>query len=592
MLCGRRFSPLRLVVYTIVLGAILSLFSHISPVPTPGLDHIQETGKKTFGPYLPGWHSSGGAHKTPEPTDSISSTSSWYEHWTWLNPFGSSKDFYESRTVLPPLPRRCPIYAYYDQDIKASGRTRGDDAVMLAWRRAWWAAGFEPIILSPSDASEHGMYQQVRGAMKLGDKRDALEYNILRWLAWDRMGAGILSDFRVFPMPTPNDPVIPFLRRCDYGDTVTRFESLGSALYAASAPAIKAVVANMTSWDATTIPAEITSPADLATHLFTIDPKPSTIAFYSRAVVADRYKNIDADSRLPRLINAHLHQHFHAQHPKGIIVLNPIEPNSDTLTFAALTIAQKLAACPDSPAPDTCPPNIPAADCKPSTCLDKGGAIPVRITKQYYNSTDVFTLGAVPHPLTLQGMIYNRLVHEVSFVRRNSTRDVYLKATTAGIARGGTGAMYRAVKLKEVIASAGLTPLNAKSAASLPQSAGGSNPGRTVSSMWATVEKGWNVKEVEWVLGFTLPDTGPSVSELLQQTETERATQQKILEDARHAITATTTALRKLRGAVEGWNLGDFEMWKFVAAFEERRKAERDKWTKREEGFGKGLEGK
>lgn len=92
--------------------------------------------------------------------------------------------------MLPPLQKRCPIYAYYDRDVKKSG---ADDAVMLAWRRAWWAMGLHPVILSVDDAKEHGMYQKV-----ISDRREAkLEYNILRWLAWERMGGGVMADFRV-----------------------------------------------------------------------------------------------------------------------------------------------------------------------------------------------------------------------------------------------------------------------------------------------------------------------------------------------------------------------------------------------------------
>src|SRR4051794_9565284 len=110
-------------------------------------------------------------------------------------------------------------------------------------------------------------------------------------------------------MPTANDPVLPFLRRCDYGDKITRFESLGSGLFAGSAPVIKAVVANVTSWEAKSIPKDITSPADLATDLFAVDAKPASIAYYASKVIAEKYKELEP-AHLPRLINAHLHAHF------------------------------------------------------------------------------------------------------------------------------------------------------------------------------------------------------------------------------------------------------------------------------------------
>ncbi|KAK6528356.1 hypothetical protein TWF281_009599 [Arthrobotrys megalospora] len=573
MLLGRRISPIRLIFYGLILFFTITFFTSLSSVPLPApatnaFENIQSKAKEKLGPHLPSWYESG-AHKTPQPTNGTASTSSWYEHWTWLNPFSSSKDFSESRTVLPPLPHRCPIYAYYDQDIKKEGQTRTDDAVMLAWRRAWWAAGFEPIILSPSDARRHGLYKNVKG--RLGAKREKLEYNILRWLAWDRMGTGVLSDIRVFPMPTSGDPVVPFLRRCDYGQSVTRFTGLGSALFAADSNVIKAVVNNITSIDPSTIPEDITSPADLAADYFSVDPKPFSIAYYSRKIVSEKYATLEA-YQLPKLINAHLHTHFHSQYPGGVQVLNPIESESDVFSLNPYTVAQKLSQCPESPLPDTFAPQKTE---QKYICNQDN----VHIAKRIINDTEAFTIGGIPHPLTLQGIMNNRLIPELDWIRRNSSRDVFVKAVTERIAEEGTGAGYRAVKLKELIAGS-LT-------SSLRSSIG--TGGGIAISIWGPLEKGWDLKELEWTLGFTFPETIPSAPHLRQGEDTVRKHKQ-IMEDSKRAIKATSTGLKKLRGAVEGWSLADFEVWKFVDAFEERRKSEREAWVKREKGFGKGLE--
>ncbi|EPS45034.1 hypothetical protein H072_1040 [Dactylellina haptotyla CBS 200.50] len=575
MLLGRRLSPVRLIVYVFLLGVTVTFFSSLSPVPIPvpesasaSFEKVRNKGKEIFGPNLPSWYGPG-AHKSPEPTNGTASTSTWYEHWSWLNPFASSADYSESRTVLPPLPPRCPIYAYYDKDIKASQQTHTDDVVMLAWRRAWWAAGFEPIILNPSDAKQHGMYRKVKG--QLGKNQEKLEYNILRWLAWDRMGNGILSDFRIFPMPTNSDPVIPFLRRCDFGMTATRFRTLGSGIFAASAPVIKSVVKNITSTDLSKLPEDRVSPAQIATDLFTVDEPPASLAYYSTKNVAEKYKELQP-SQLPRLINAHLHTHFQNQYPHGIYVLNAIKPDSDVLSLESYKVGQKLALCPESPFPTSCPPNVKEGECK--LC---DGKMPVDLVKEYKNGTSAFTVGGIPHPMTLQGFIYGRLVHEVSFVRKNSTRDVFLKVVTKDFAKEGTGAGYRAVKIKEVIAS---------SLSSVQDRMSGTG---IVDSIWTSVEKGWDVKEIEWIMGFTFPETIPP-SPHLNQDKAEVTKHTQIFEDAKHAVRAETKGLKRLRGAIESWSLGDFEVWKFVRAFEERRKSERAAYIKKEKGFGKGLE--
>ncbi|KAK6345544.1 hypothetical protein TWF718_007456 [Orbilia javanica] len=574
MLLGRRLSPFRLIIYGIILFVTITLFTGLSsvplPLPTPATEAfstIQTKAKEKLGPHIPSWYEPG-AHKTPQPTNGTASTSSWYEHWTWLNPFGSSKDFSESRTVLPPLRKRCGIYAYYDKDVKKEGQGKVDDAVMLAWRRAWWAAGFEPIILNPSDARQHGLYKKVKGS--LGGK-DKLEYNMLRWLAWDRMGTGVLSDFRVFPMSTPGDRVIPFLRRCDYGLSITRFQGLGSALFAADSTFIKAVVNNITSTDLSTISEDITSPADLAPDFFSVDPTPTSIAYYSRKIVSEKYEKLEP-YLLPKLINAHLHTHFLSQFPGGVQVLNPIESSIDILSLNTYTVAQKLLQCPESPLPGTFAPQ--KTDQK--FVCDKDN---IHVTNEYVNDPERFTVGGIPHPMTLQGIMNEKLIPELDWIRRNSSRDVFVRAITKKIAENGTGSGHRAVKLKELIAA---------SLSSSLQSSTETGEGLAVS-VWGSSERAWDLKELEWTLGFTFPDILPPAPHFDQGEETVKKHRQ-IIEDSKRAIKATTSGLKKLRGAIEGWNLADFEVWKFVEAFEERRKSEREEWVKREKVFGKGLE--
>ncbi|KAK6535423.1 hypothetical protein TWF694_001883 [Orbilia ellipsospora] len=573
MLFGRRLSPVRLIIYTFLIGVTVTFFSSLSSIPVPesaaaSLEKIQNKGKEIFGPHLEGWVGPG-AHRAPEPTNGTASTSSWYEHWSWLNPFASSQDYSENRTILPPLPKRCPIYAYYDQDIKSSVQTHTDDAVMLAWRRAWWAAGFEPIILNPTDAKRHGLYNKVK--LQLGKDNDKLEYNILRWLAWDRMGSGLLSDFRIFPMPVPSDPVLPFLRRCEFGMSITRFQTLGSGLFAGSSPIIKSVVTNITSSDLAKVGNNVTSPADMATDLFTVDDKPKSIAYYARNTVAEKYRNLPAGN-LPRLINAHLHAHFLSLYPKGISILNPIHPNSDVLTHESYELAQKLVVCPESPFPVSCPPHVEDGRCQ--LC---DGKTKIQLTKDYKNTTDVFTLGYAPHPLTLQAFVSGAVVRDLKSIRRNSTRDMFLKSVTNEIAEKGTGAGYRGVKMKEVVAASLSSTLDRKPVTGF------------TDSIWATVEKGWDAKGVEWVLGFTLPDK-ISPLPVMNQEKGVVDLHTRILSDSRVAVLAGTTGLKRFRAAIEGWSLRDFEFWRFVKAFEERRATEREEWLKREKGFGKGLE--
>lgn len=142
---------------------------------------------KIFGPA---------AHQPPPPPVSngtgTGSTSGWFATWSWMNPFSASDD---DRVALPPL-QRCPIYTYYEpgQDDAL------EDKMLLAWRRAWWAYGFEPIILGLVEAKLSGFYEVVHRSNAMPELKGMtpeLEKDLLAWMAWNYVGGGILVDHRV-----------------------------------------------------------------------------------------------------------------------------------------------------------------------------------------------------------------------------------------------------------------------------------------------------------------------------------------------------------------------------------------------------------
>ena len=122
----------------------------------------------------------------------------------------------ENRLILPVLVQRTPIYCYYDHTIEKDKDTKAVDSdLLLSWRRAWWAKGFKPIILSPAEAMNNPRYEEVQ---KLPDKLDpALKTDLMRWLAWEDMGGGVLAHYLLFPMGDHDDPLLNFLRRARSG---------------------------------------------------------------------------------------------------------------------------------------------------------------------------------------------------------------------------------------------------------------------------------------------------------------------------------------------------------------------------------------
>jgi hypothetical protein len=123
------------------------------------------------------------SHRPPEQKNSNYGGSSWYSNWNWRSPFSSSTTMDESRSLLPPVRDRTPVYCYYDSSIERDAATKeAESALLLTWRRAWWAQGFKPIILSAAEAMNNPLYHEMQGA----EMEPNLKKDMMRWLAWDK----------------------------------------------------------------------------------------------------------------------------------------------------------------------------------------------------------------------------------------------------------------------------------------------------------------------------------------------------------------------------------------------------------------------
>ncbi|KAF2741642.1 hypothetical protein M011DRAFT_515541 [Sporormia fimetaria CBS 119925] len=86
----------------------------------------------------------------------------YIQNYKWHNPF--SKDVAdENTTVLPPLMERPSIYTFFEPRKKQSKElAEPENRLILAWRRAWWAQGFKPQVLSRAEAMGHPQYEIVQ----------------------------------------------------------------------------------------------------------------------------------------------------------------------------------------------------------------------------------------------------------------------------------------------------------------------------------------------------------------------------------------------------------------------------------------------
>lgn len=545
---------------------------------------------------LPAFHQTTAHQPPPVQPNSTSGDAKWYSDWKWHNPFSLSITLDETRSVLPPLPKRPPIYTFYHAGSDKSQAERAAEAkLLLVWRRAWWAQGFRPVILGKAEAIKNPLYETLQGK-QMGK---SLETEFHRWLAWGNMGTGVLANWLVLPMGAYNDTLLSYLRRGEY-PKLTRYDGLGIGLFAGDKTSINAVLTTALKsthlQDYKTL-IEAIEPQEEA--IFTVDEKPTAIAFYESSTMAETYKSLFstlAEDRpagllaLAQLITSHLHQTFLATFLSGLTILNPYERTNSLLILPAANIAQALKTCPPSPIPSSCPPN--KSKCTPCSPL----IFPITMPSSHSNSTNIFTIGTIPHPYTLTSLLARSKDITIRHIRRETDRDPWLYAITNKTLGSFISGQSRVLPFKESVAS----------------------EWGSARSLWITEDRTPSRRDLEWRFGFSLPvynssnlltstnvllsSSSPSTGGAMSQSEL--AARERSTRHQRDIISTSIQILQlgvhnkknkkksgpqiTIRDAVEAWNMADTEAWRFVRAFGAREAVIRRKWEVEERQFAGG----
>ena len=390
----------------------------------------------------------------PDQANSRSGDTRWFSDFKWKNPFSSSVTLDAERAVLPPLRERPRVYTYFDssgrrQDEKSK---QAEQDLLQIWRRAWWAQGFKPVVLSSSEAMHNPLYKTIQH-MTL---KPELELEVMRWLAWHNMGTGILCNWLAVPMAHYDDALLSFLRQGDF-PILTRYKDLDNGLYVGSKASVEKLLRSaLESSDLE----NSTSLLDLVPEdAFKVDTDDDAIAFYSSTNIKAKYGIIrekleqeetraDGLALLPSLINSHLHMTWQNWFTDGIAVLKPIAQNTTSLIEPAIDIATNLSECAYSPIPASCPPNHPKCD----PCVSHQ-TLRILTPPIFRNKSTLFTIATVPHPWTLQSLIHTKEDMPLKYVRRNTTRDTWILAATKEFLGTGISSFARLAPFKEAVAS-------------------------------------------------------------------------------------------------------------------------------------------
>lgn len=560
-----------LITIVVFVALLLLIFSSSStPDPETPIDGEEESGASKYRPKLPSLNNfhlpyfRPSAHKPPPvQKNSTSGESKWFSDFTWINPFSSSITLDENRSVLPPLRERPFVYTYYDS--KNRGDPEGENAdgqLILAWRRAWFAQGFRPVVLGRGDAMNNPHYEQVQ-KMNL---RPEIEQDLFRWLAWGHMGTGLLSDLRCFPMARYDDDMLSYLRRGAIPTHITRFEKIRECLFAgekekindAVSDAIKRVGEKKSSSMLDLIPPES----------FKME-NPGPLAYYNSPTITNHYpelaeKIVSAPKAgrlaLVELINSHLHNTFQNSFPAGIAILKPFPEHTTALVEPALRLAKALVQCPAISMPSSCPPNRP-------TCEVCGSGKPLRISQpeNYKNASHLFTIGTLPHPYTLISLQQTSDDVTTRHIRRETERDPWLKAVTKEGMDAGIGGSPRTMVVKQAVAD-DITK--------------GSSLWMTVESLPAEVGQALPtalLDEFEWQFGFKIPrDSKVDAKNEGERKETVQDAnpssqgiekEYELLQGAREVLKSKDNNRISIKDVAEAWNLADTEVWRFVRAY-------------------------
>lgn len=522
-------------------------------------------------------HSRPTAHQPPVQPNSTSGDAKWYSDWTWHNPFSFSITQDETRSVLPPLRKRPPIYSFYDSDAKENSATQLAEVKLLQiWRKAWWAKGFRPVVLGRAEAMMNPLYKSVQAK----PMEKALRTELIRWLAWAQMGTGILANWLVLPMSPYDDHLLSFLRRGDYPG-LTRYEGLENGFFVGDAASINDAIEGALKSDLIKDSKSLFEVMEPKT--FTVDTKPVALAYYDTKALTELYEPIVTSlsdhpptglTSLGRLITSHLHQAFLNGFSTGLSVLTPYEHSASALTKSATHIAKSLVACPSSPIPASCPPN----NLKCIPCRASSPHFPTTTPESFINASTLFTIGTISHPYTLASLLARRKVITVRHIRRDTERDPWLSATTQLTLGKKLGGPSRIVHFKEIVAS----------------------EWGAARGLWLTEDWTPSQRDLEWHFGFELAAYNTTVSDMIPLTAAggwdaagEKAVrrQQELIDAARETVKKGGRGRSKgIRDAVEAWNLADTEAWRFVRAFRAREVVERRKWEDEERSFAGGRE--
>lgn len=289
----------------------------------------------------------------------------------------------ENQYVFPSAPVRPKIYTYtelsFQQSVSDPEATEQklkfnlENEILETWKRAFYAMGFDPVVLQLSDALKHPKFSTY---IEVSDKEKKFKrMKHAKWFALASIGSGAFSDYRVIPVTrTFNTTTFNILRHTHIPKSFKFIDSDSIPIAITSASTTEKIIQLI-------LESEDSDDKSLQSRIageFQLYPggNQNDIAYYSdkniKAINLGKLdkKNIDPIYTLT-LMNTHLHQIFIHSNSEGINYFDPynidiskknkksyrhpffnkFSPKIKTSNFQylespAINLASRLAQCP------------------------------------------------------------------------------------------------------------------------------------------------------------------------------------------------------------------------------------------------------
>ncbi|KAG5366607.1 hypothetical protein CJU89_1043 [Yarrowia sp. B02] len=509
----------------------------------------------------------------------------------WRVAFSSNKPGVAPAAVTQPAQRPTIVTLHAGSD---------DSGIIAAWKRAWYAAGFNPVVERETDHSlQHKMEAVSRANALIYCDQHVLPIDFRPNLPGGRMKEE-LSESRekhghrgqrwrpneYMPDLYDDNDVIDKLKNIPAKTTI--YSQIEGSLHMGlvhfeSSEFLRDMVQKLSSQRVT---------ATEASRDFRVSMENTrALGVYTPANLetVTGYSSLQ-EGTVAGMISAHKRNMFSAVFSNGLQVVDPYEGMSQIFSLPSLRLAQRLGACPSVPLANTCPPTAPVLEyfkqhsltektddregeselkapklsdehlreLQKLGCMICQDQSQIRLLRAYNLRPRTFKIGTLAHPLTRVAAEHTSTDVNIEMVYDSSTayESWVHNVTHRVISSDRFGSVPKVLMMKDVLYKSFFEQSN---------------------SMWLAwedtfVPSAQSNDDMEYHLGFVLPPepearvhvkSFKSIGEGLVSPH-EFFDNGEIIMKAINARLHNDDGNDSILNTVEGWNIPDTEIWRFL----------------------------